>query len=49
MIDRRPHVIATTHNMFIVLAAIWHFGEGADPVDETSVRHAAIPDDASWT
>lgn len=48
MVDGRPHVVAATM-VFVVVAAIRHFGERADPMDEPAVGHATIPDDTTRT
>ena len=45
MIDRRPHVVMA--HVFIVFVTVGHLCEGADPVDQTSVGHAAVPDDTT--
>lgn len=35
--------------MLIVVTAVGCFGERTDPMDQTSVRHPAVPDHASRT
>lgn len=48
MVDGRPHVVAAAM-VFVVVAAVRHFGERADPMDEPAVGHATVPDDATGT